>query len=107
MARAVLDREPVHVADVQAETDEFPLGSEVARRLGYRTELAVPLIREGKAIGVISIRRADVRPFTARQIELLKTFADQAVIAIKNTRLFEEVQQKNQAVLHGLQRPAC
>ena len=98
VARAVLDREPVHVADVQAETDELPLGSEVARRLGYRTQLAVPLIREGKAIGVISIQRADVRPFTDRQIELLKTFADQAVIAIENTRLFEEVQQKNQAL---------
>ena len=96
--RAVLDRQAIHVADVQTETDQYPEGSDNARRLGHRTVLAVPLISAGKAIGVIVIRRTQVRPFTDRQIDLLKTFADQAVIAIENTRLFEEVQEKNRAL---------
>jgi len=96
--RAVLDRQAIHIADVQTETDQYPEGSDNARRLGHRTILAVPLISAGKAIGVIVIRRTQVRPFTDRQIDLLKTFADQAVIAIENTRLFEEVQEKNRAL---------
>jgi GAF domain-containing protein len=92
-ARAVLDRQTIHIADLQAETDEFPEGSDRARRVGFRTFLSVPLIRAGEAIGVIAIRRTDVRLFTDRQIELLKTFADQAAIAIENTRLFEETKK--------------
>jgi len=92
--RAVLDGRTVQVADVQAETAEYPVGSANARRLGHRTLLAIPLMRAGEAIGVIGIRRTEIRPFTDRQIDLLKTFADQAVIAIENTRLFEEVQAR-------------
>src|SRR5262245_51708725 len=88
---AVLDRRPIHVADLQAEPDKYPEGSDRARLLGHRTILAVPLIHAGKAIGTIAIRRTEVHPFTDRQIDLLKTFADQAVIAIENTRLFNEV----------------
>src|SRR5262249_43273815 len=69
--RAVLDGRTIHVADLQAETGEYPEGSDRARRIGHRTILAVPLIHAGKAIGVIVIRRTEVRPFTNRQIDLL------------------------------------
>src|SRR5262245_42770074 len=71
--RAVLDRRTIHVADLQAEGDEYPEGRDIALRVGVRTQLAVPLARAGRAIGVISLRRAEVRLFTDRQIELLKT----------------------------------
>jgi signal transduction histidine kinase len=87
LARAVLERQTLHVADMQAETVEYPEGSAIARQLGHRTMLVVPLIRAGEAIGVIYIRRTEVRLFTDRQIDLLKVFADQAVIAIDHTRL--------------------
>jgi len=102
--RAVLDGRTVQVADVQAETGEYPVGSANARRLGHRTLLAIPLIRAGEAIGVVSIRRTEVRPFTDRQIELLKTFADQAVIAIENSRLFEEVQARTRELQEALEQ---
>ncbi|HLC42497.1 MAG TPA: MASE2 domain-containing protein, partial [Methylomirabilota bacterium] len=74
--RAVLDRRTIHVADAQAEIEEYPEGSAIARRFGHRTTLVVPLLRAGEAIGVIAVRRAEVRPFSDRQVELLKTFAD-------------------------------
>jgi len=96
--RAVLDRRTIHIEDTQAEIDEYPEGSEHARRLGFRTVLAVPLIREGVAIGVINLRRTEARLFTERQVALLQTFADQAVIAIENVRLFTELQEKNAAL---------
>jgi two-component system NtrC family sensor kinase len=103
IGRAILDRRTIHVADLQAETEEFPEGSDRAHHLGHRTNLAVPLIRAGKGIGVISIRRREVRPFTDRQIELLKIFADQAVIAIENTRLFEQVQARTRELTERTQ----
>src|SRR5581483_4505598 len=90
--RAVVDAAPVHVSDLAAAGDEFPVGQEFARRLGHRTTLGIPLLRRGRAIGAIVLRRVEVRPFSPKQIALLETFADQAVIAIENTRLFEEVQ---------------
>src|SRR5262245_47314222 len=92
-ARAILDQQTIHIADLQGETAEYPEGSEFALSLGFRTALAVPLIVSGKAVAVISIRRAEVRQFTDRQIELLKVFADQAVIAIENARLFNETRE--------------
>src|SRR4029450_8840125 len=94
----VLDRRAIHVGDAQAETEEFPAGRHVARQLGFRTILIVPLLREGVAIGAITLRRTVVQPFTDTQIALLQTFADQAVIAIENVRLFTELQEKNRAL---------
>jgi GAF domain-containing protein len=101
--RAVLDGRTIQVADVQAETGEYPVGSANARRLGHRTLLAIPLMRAGEASGVIGIRRTEVHPFTDRQIDLLKTFADQAVIAIENARLFEAEQASNRELQESLE----
>jgi two-component system, NtrC family, sensor kinase len=94
--RSVLERRAVHVTDLQAEAEEFPEGSTFAKRLGARTTLGVPLLREGTAVGTIQLRRADVNPFTDKQIQLLQTFADQAVIAIENVRLFKELEARTQ-----------
>jgi len=96
--RAVLDRQTVQVADLQAGAEEFPESSAIARSLGHRTILSVPLLREGIAIGAIALRRTEVQLFTDKQIALLRTFADQAVIAIENVRLFTELQEKNRAL---------
>ncbi len=91
--RSVLDGRTVHVADIQTEADEFPESSENARCMGFRTILSVPLMREGVAIGAVTLRRAEAHLFTERQIALLETFADQAVIAIENVRLFNETKE--------------
>jgi GAF domain-containing protein len=95
--RAILDAGAVHVEDLTIAPD-FSEGQERAARWGHRTTLAVPLLRESRAIGALMIRRAEVRPFSDRQIAMLQTFADQAVIAIENVRLFKELQQKNEAL---------
>src|SRR5215469_6624770 len=102
--RAFVDRKPVHVHDLQAAADEFPDGSAYARRFGLRTILAVPLLRENEAIGALVIRRAEVRPFTDKQIALLTTFARQAAIAIENARLFDEVQARTRELSESLEQ---
>src|SRR5215467_4526645 len=96
--RVTLERRTIQLTDHQTEETEYPEGTAVARRLGVHTMLAVPLLRSGEAIGVIALRRTEIRLFTDQQIALLQTFADQAVIAIENVRLFTELQQRNAAL---------
>jgi serine phosphatase RsbU (regulator of sigma subunit) len=98
VGRTIADRISVHVDDLQAAAADFPQGAAYARQYGHRTVFATPLLREGVAIGAILIRRLEVRPLTDNQIALLKTFADQAVIAIENVRLFNEVREKSRKV---------
>ena len=100
--RAVLDRKPVHADDLAAENGEFPLGQEKVLKFGYRTTLAIPLLRENVAVGAIAIRRREVRPFSGKQIGLLQTFAEQAVIAINNAGLFEEVINRTKELQESL-----
>src|SRR5262249_52114857 len=103
-SRSVLDGRTVHIADIQTEGVEFPKTSENARRQGYRTILSVPLMREGVAIGAIVLRRIEAYLFSERQIALLQTFADQAVIAIENVRLFEKEQQRTRELSEALEQ---
>jgi signal transduction histidine kinase/DNA-binding response OmpR family regulator len=100
--RAALEGRTVHIPDVFADP-EYSLmeGQKIA---GYRTLLAVPLVREGTPIGVLAMARAAPRPFTPKQIELVETFADQAVIAIENVRLFDEIQDKSKQLAEASER---
>jgi GAF domain-containing protein len=102
VGRSVLDGRTIHARDVQAEVDEFPATSEHARRIGFRAVLCVPLMRDGVAIGSIALRRKEAELFTDRQVALLQTFADQAVIAIENVRLFTELQTSNRELTTAL-----
>ncbi len=99
--RALLERRIVQIEDVKADPE---YGREEAYRLGdFRTIVGVPMLREGEPIGVLALTRAEVRPFSEKQIELLATFADQAVIAIENVRLFDEIQDKSRQLAEASQ----
>jgi signal transduction histidine kinase len=98
IGRAIIDGTTVEVPDLQTAREEFPDGFDQVAGFGVRTMLAAPLLREGMAIGAILVRRLEFRPFSAKQVELLKTFADQAVIAIENVRLFTELRETNHAL---------
>ena len=93
--RAILDRQLIHIHDILAEREEDWDLWQAAKDLDTRTMLAVPLLRESISVGAILIRRIGVRPFTDKQIALLKTFAAQAVIAIENVRLFQELEARS------------
>src|SRR6266567_5798875 len=94
--RSVVERRTLHVHDLAAEPeDEFPIGRELQRRFGHRTILATPLLREGVPIGAMVLFRTEVNPFSDKQLQLSQIFADQAVIAIENVRLFTELQTRN------------
>ena len=100
-ARALLEGVVVHIPDVEADPD-YTFNE--AQRLGdFRTIIGVPMLREGKAIGVIVMTRSEVRPFTDKQIELATTFADQAAIAIENVRLFENVEARTRELAASLE----
>jgi two-component system NtrC family sensor kinase len=104
VGRSVVDKVPVHVSDfLSAEASEFPEGQEMSRRQGHRCVLSVPLLREGESVGAIAVRRLEAHPFSDKQIALLQTFADQAVIAIGNVRLFEEVQERTKELSLSLE----
>jgi two-component system NtrC family sensor kinase len=102
--RAVVDRKPVHVVDLSSAAAEFPEAYAMYARMGNRCILSIPLLREGEAIGCLSMRRVEAQPFSAKQIELAETFADQAVIAIENVRLFDEVQARTEELSESLQQ---
>jgi class 3 adenylate cyclase len=96
--RAVLEGRTMHVTDLQ-NADDYPEGKEIARRLGHRAMLAVPLICNETAIGAIGLRRREAQPFTHRQISLVQSFAAQAVIAIENARLLHELRERTAEVV--------
>jgi len=94
--RAVLERLTIHVHDLATEPeDEYPEGRQLQRQFGTHTILATPLLREGVALGAIVLVRTEVKPFSDKQLQLLHIFADQAVIAIENVRLFTELEARN------------
>jgi GAF domain-containing protein len=94
VGRTALEAKIVHIPDILADP-EYIRPEAASSRGGFRTILGAPLLRQGSPIGVMAMMRSSVRPFSDRQIELLAIFADQAVIAIENVRLFDEIQDKN------------
>src|SRR6516225_6063390 len=99
--RTALEGQPVQITDVLADPEYGLL--DIQKVGNYRTALGIPLLREGASIGVLSLTRSQVRPFSDKQIELAATFADQAVIAIENVRLFDEIQDKSRQLAEASQ----
>jgi len=96
VGRAFVERRTVHVEDVAKLIDSrYPDSREAQTRLGFRTVLAVPMVREGASVGIIAVLRKEVQPFSNAEVRLVETFADQAVIAIQNARLFQEIEDKS------------
>jgi GAF domain-containing protein len=100
--RVLLEGRPVHIQDCEADPEYEPPG--ILNIAGNRAILGVPLLREGNPIGVLAMTRSTARPFTDKQIELATTFADQAVIAIENVRLFDDVQARTRELSESLQQ---
>src|SRR5262249_41873704 len=101
--RTVIDRKPIHVHDLFTAGVDLSRGREIAALAGHRTTLGIPLLREDAAIGCIVLRRDVVHPFAEKQITILQTFADQAVIAIENTRLFEAEQASKRELARSVE----
>jgi transcriptional regulator with GAF, ATPase, and Fis domain len=104
IGRAMLESRLIHLLDAQAESEEFPEGSAIARRAGYRTIIAVPLMRQGYAIGTIAVRRVEARLFSDKEVELLSNFAAEAVIAVENARLLGELRQRTADLSESLEQ---
>jgi signal transduction histidine kinase len=101
IGRALLERRTVHIPDIEADPDYTFVAAKVLG--GVRTILAVPMLRDGTAIGVLALTRRNARPFSNKQVELVTTFADQAAIAIENVRLFEAEQQRTRELATSLE----
>jgi signal transduction histidine kinase len=101
---AILDAAVVHIPDIEAEPTVPEKSLRLARSRGYRSFLAVPMRRDGNPIGVIAVAKREAGPFSGKQVDILKTFADQAVIAIENVRLFKELEARNSALSESLEQ---
>jgi len=104
VGQSIVERRTVHVDDIQVSKADFPRGAALAQEQGIHTVLAVPMIRDELVVGVIHVRRLEARALSERQVRLLETFADQAVIALDNAHLFGELEQRNRELTEALER---
>jgi GAF domain-containing protein len=101
----MIERRTVHVPDIEAATmSDFPDSRPTFELVGHRSQVVVPLLSRGEPVGVLAVHRQELRPFTDREIALLETFADQAVIAIENARLFQELNDSNASLREALEQ---